>query len=548
MLTSSPPRPVRLTPSLPAGFSELRPQQEDALRAILETDKKFIIIQAPTGSGKSLIAAMAQRLLNVKALYSPHTKQLQRQFVTDFPSSVELRGRSNYPTTRFARHFPRIHAGLCTSGKEPHCRWCCDGHCGAGEGQKCKAPCAYKEQKQRALRANLAVINNAFFLNEANYVGSFSGWPLVVFDEADLLESILLGFSELSFTAKWIERLRLEPPERKTVQSSWLLWAQEQVLSTIERELRLLQTTIEDIRREEELTRMKRKVEFFLESTQAGQKWAFTATKSSWTFKPGYVSAFAPLYLWRHADRFLLMSATIISLDEMSATLRIPKEDIEFIDLPSTFPAANRSILYWPTANITKATEATERPKAIAALDEVLAVMPPVKTLVHTVSYDYTQQVLKESRFKGRMVSYSGSQQRESVLAAFKASPKPLILVAASMSRGVDLPEDECRLIVLMKTPFANLGDKQVSLRLYSDKKGGRLWYNVNAIREVVQMTGRGVRSDSDRCLSVIVDSQFGRLYEENRFLFPAWWSEALTTVKSRQHLETLVKRWQEAA
>jgi Rad3-related DNA helicase len=96
------------------------------------------------------------------------------------------------------------------------------------------------------------------------------------------------------------------------------------------------------------------------------------------------------------------------------------------------------------------------------------------------------------------------------------------------MERGVNLPGDLCRVAVVMKVPFLNLGDKQISTRLHSDKKSGQLWYNVSAIRTLVQMCGRGIRSAEDRCSIYILDAQFERLYRENKYLFPEWWRAAL--------------------
>ena len=80
--------------------------------------------------------------------------------------------------------------------------------------------------------------------------------------------------------------------------------------------------------------------------------------------------------------------------------------------------------------------------------------------------------------------------------------------------------------------PFLNLGDKQINQRLYSDKHGGQMWYAVNAIRTLVQETGRGVRSDSDTCDIYILDATFARLYREHKYLFPAWWREAVKELK----------------
>ncbi len=113
-------------------------------------------------------------------------------------------------------------------------------------------------------------------------------------------------------------------------------------------------------------------------------------------------------------------------------------------------------------------------------------------------------------------------------LEGFKADERSLVLISPSMDRGVDLPEDLCRFVVLLKVPYPYLGDIQISRRLYS-AKDGPLWYAIQTIRTIVQATGRGVRSEDDYCISYILDEQFGRLYREYTGMFPRWWRDALT-------------------
>ncbi len=538
---------LQLTPAslgLPSKFNKFWQHQLVALERMRTSTKRFTLLQGPTGSGKTLVIAAFQRLLKARFLYSCTTKQLQSQFVDDFAYdlhsqeyAVELRGRANYPTLRYSHLFPKINVSMCTSKKEAHCRWCCNADCNPegvkdGNGEEicfAKLKCPYRVQKAKAVSSDLAVVNIALFLNEANFVGQFSGWPWLVIDECDQLESALMSHIELEITKRWIDRLSLEPPARRTVAESWIDWAQNVATPAVNNELDKLQSEygVEDMRRQQELERMKSKLEFFLKEVMV-TKWVFLAGDDRWVFKPVFVSRYADYHLWRHADRFILMSATIISPDEMAHSLGIPREEIEFIDLPSTFPQERRPIYFRPVANITKKTEAVERPKAIAALDEILDGCPTNKVLVHTVSYGYAQQTVRMSRHKHRMLTYDQAQDRQSKLDEFKKAGQGTVLVASSMDRGVDLPGDLCRVVVVMKMPYLNLGDKQISTRLHSDRKGGQLWFTVNAIRTLIQMTGRAMRSAEDRCDIYILDAQFGRVYRENKYLFPAWWRAAL--------------------
>lgn len=100
-------------------------------------------------------------------------------------------------------------------------------------------------------------------------------------------------------------------------------------------------------------------------------------------------------------------------------------------------------------------------------------------------------------------------------------------MFAPSMSRGVDLAGDKCRVQIIVKCPFPSLGDKQIKARM--GLPGGQQWYSVKTVRDIVQMTGRGVRSADDWCYTYILDKQFTRnVWGSNKLLFPGYFREAV--------------------
>jgi ATP-dependent DNA helicase DinG len=147
--------------------------------------------------------------------------------------------------------------------------------------------------------------------------------------------------------------------------------------------------------------------------------------------------------------------------------------------------------------------------------------------LVHTVSYGLMKEVVAGLRRKGvqGVISYETSGDRELALRRFKDERG--VLVAPSMDRGVDLPDDLCRVVVVAKMPFAYLGDRQVSERMRLP--GGQTWYDIATTRTLVQMTGRGVRHENDWCVTYILDKQFQRYWgKQGRRLLPGWWRDSI--------------------
>ena len=514
---------------LPAKFTVYRPGQLKALERLAKTDKKYILLQGPTGCGKSLVGATLQRMLSTKVLYLVKTIQLEEQLKGDFPYAELLKGRANYPTYMRADEFPAINASLCTRGKrQVHCIWCCTGD--DKDEAKCTAytECPYYMAKLRVLKADLAITNLALFLNEANYVGGLSGFPWMVIDEADLLEESLMSFSEFRVTQRWINRLKLPPPDRKTREDAWVRWARQVARPKLEERLKELQSQwgIESIKEEEEITRGIAKLDFFLLDIETNP-WVYTEERNAYVFKPVFVSKQAQDLVWRHASRFLLMSATVIDPHQMCRDLGIPYEEADFIDLKSEFDARRRPVFYSPVVAMSHKTKDTAWRVMVKGIDKALDKYTTQKVLVHTVSTDLAQYIVKNSRHTSRIITYGNGVRREAALQLFTQSKEPKVLVAQSMERGVDLFDDLCRVILIIKVPYLNLGDKQIAKRLYSSRDGQR-WYQVQTWRTLIQMTGRGVRHDKDWCLVEILDAEFAGFYRKTKRMAPLWWRESL--------------------
>lgn len=199
------------------------------------------------------------------------------------------------------------------------------------------------------------------------------------------------------------------------------------------------------------------------------------------------------------------------------------------VTIPSSFPPSSRPIYIHPIAPMSRKNKDSAYPLVTTALGKVLNRHPEDRCLVHTVSYDlnnYTREALTRAGFGGRLVTYTTSDTKQRAIDRYLHTPKS-VLLAPSLDRGIDLPGNDCRVIVVCKIPFPSLGDKQISARLYS--KGGQAWYSVKTVRSLIQSTGRGMRSDDDYCESYILDAQFiAMVWRKNKHLLPQWWKDAL--------------------
>jgi Rad3-related DNA helicase len=197
-------------------------------------------------------------------------------------------------------------------------------------------------------------------------------------------------------------------------------------------------------------------------------------------------------------------------------------EDFHVVKVPMTFPVENRQVFVLPVATMT--AKGKEQGEWVRMRDAVLQVMRKhrgERILIHTVSYELAHYLHGE--LGG--ITYDNAASRVHALNQFK-NTEGAVMFAPSMDRGIDLPGDLCRVQVVAKLPYPYLGDKRVSTRLHAE--GGQIWYNLQTIRSLVQMTGRGVRAADDWAVTYLLDRQFVTNYHRYKPLLPDWWHDSL--------------------
>lgn len=511
---------------LPDWVQHVRPHQKQAVKDIVAAfdEHDVVFLDAPTGSGKTLIAELVRRELSLRTLYVCSDKGLQDQFKNDFPYAKLLKGRANYPVLNDNIHT----ADDCTNSGSGACWWCDQ-----------PGSCPYIVARDEASVAELAVTNTSYLLTEANHVGRFSGFPFVIVDEADTLEKMLMGFVEYTVSPARMKEMGVGGPNKSVHKPTLIKWLDDfsvRVTGRKNREsdpkkrMQLQRLHGETLRVAEELRKE-------IARPDVEGKWLreYDTRGTRLTLKPVTVDSYGTRQLWRHGKKWLLMSATIISADEMADSLGLPKS-YATVKVPMTFPVENRPIIMAPVANVVYSQMGEAIPKLVKAINRILLKHPTDRVLVHTVSYSLAEQLQAGLRMSAglaqrRIVTYKSAAERERALKTYKDT-SGCVLLAPSMARGVDLPGDLCRVQVVAKTPFLSLKDTQVSKRMRLP--GGDVWYAIQTVRDMVQMTGRGVRSKDDYAITYVLDQQFAsNLYRKHRKLFPEWWQESVVTNQS---------------
>ncbi len=198
----------------------------------------------------------------------------------------------------------------------------------------------------------------------------------------------------------------------------------------------------------------------------------------------------------------------------------------QFTSIPSRFPVPSRRIYVCPVAPMTYKTKDEAYPLMAAAIEKICQKRLD-NILVHSVSFAFADYLAKTIKVARPIYTFPPGKpkERSRAIDSFKRGEQG-ILIAPALDRGIDFPGDECRTVVVPKIPYPSLADPQISAILY--KPGGELWYSIETIRSLAQMTGRAMRSEYDYCESYILDTQFITLWRKSKNLLPSWFKDAV--------------------
>ena len=169
-------------------FEQMRTSQRSALEKFVETtnkERKFTILELPTGVGKSGIAVTLGRWADTHGAYLlTIQKMLQEQYLNEFPELVELKGASNYR----CRDYPVN----CDEGAKI---------AKMDKKKVCAGGCEYKEAKERFINTPFSVTNFAYFCSgAANQKSLFGKRKLLIIDEAHNTEQTLINHSNIEMS------------------------------------------------------------------------------------------------------------------------------------------------------------------------------------------------------------------------------------------------------------------------------------------------------------------------------------------------------------
>ncbi|WP_122089964.1 helicase C-terminal domain-containing protein [Halalkalicoccus subterraneus] len=530
-------QPARIENEFPA--PSYRGNQRSALsdiRAAFEAGNDVVLVRAPTGSGKSLLARAicgAARTVEESepkqatgAYYTtPQVSQLDDVAGDPLLSDLQvIRGKGNYTCILPGEENTKVNRAPCTRERGYDC--------------SVKHRCPYFSDRAIASNRSIAAMTLAYFMQTA---GSevFRTRDVCVIDEAhglaewaEMYATIDLGprtvpmWEELSVpeepsvsrTARYAESLSGTCTRRKDD-----LLAQEELSPDEAAERDRLQELIGDL-------------DWFVKDfrdPESPTTWTVDQSQDrSLSIKPMNPERYLSHTVWDRANRFALLSATILNKEAFCRGVGLDPDRVALVDVGHTFPVENRPLYDVTQGKMTYDEREGTIPKVARVLVRIMARHSDEKGIVHAHSYaiqDRLASLLSDFGVGDRMRTHD-REDRNAALEAWKESDRADVFLSVKMEEALDLADDLARWQVICKAPYLNTRDSRVAHRL---ERGRWAWYHRAALRTVIQACGRVVRSPDDYGATYLADSSLLDLFERARSDMPPWFAEQVDRMGS---------------
>ncbi|MFB6123277.1 MAG: helicase C-terminal domain-containing protein [Haloferacaceae archaeon] len=527
--------PDRILESFPA--PSYRGNQREALRDIRDAfaaGNDVVLVRAPTGSGKSLLAravAGAARTVDeatpaqaTGAYYTtPQVSQLDDVAEDPLLSDLSvIRGKSNYTCILPDEEETPVDRAPCARERGYDCT--------------VKHRCPYFSDRAIASSRSIAAMTLAYFMQTA---GSevFRKRDVVVVDEAHGLSEWAEMYAAIDLNPRTVpvwddvgvpDVADADDPVERTVRFAETLAgvcsrAKDDLLAKDE-------LTPEEAARRDRLQELLSDLKWFVEDARDASSpttWVVDQPDGEgepMTVKPLDPERYLNHTVWDRGNKFALLSATILDKDAFCRQVGLSPANVALVDVGHTFPLENR-----PLYDVTRGKMTYERrdetlPDVARLLVRLLARHPDEKGIVHCHSYTIQSRLrtrLAEFGVGGRVRAHD-RETRDAELESWKATDAPELFLSVKMEEALDLKGDLARWQVLCKAPYLNTNDSRVARRL---EEGQWAWYHRTALRTVIQACGRVVRAPDDHGATYLADSSLLDLFDRARADMPDWFA-----------------------
>lgn len=521
--------------------------------AKLLREKDVVIIDAPTGWGKTGLAYQIYKAMNCRTLVLNNNNVLVNQYIDLLEENLQeecssCKGANNYQCRKDPTKTPAN--SNCAKISCPFFRARLPG-------------CEYYDRRKKMNEMPLVISNYQLILSLLDAGSPIENYDLIICDECHNIEDIIVDYATVSITENIvneicgyndkIKRSRSLSDYSKEILNQKARELREIVLSTNDNNylnnFEIFHNYIADIVTilsnmgdndndfgyNDYLTKIVQKWNNYCNSQDKENFLYDSESNEAHRLVPLKIDEFFSGYMKRIGRKIVLMSATVINHKNMIKDLGLDDNKVEYIELPSKFPKENRPIVPLNTARV-KITD-----KDYQYSDDFKVLIETIVNLLNTHkqlgqsgviycnSYKLCSMIYNniKNRVNYNILMNTNAAESKIVLEKFLDTKiKNRLLISPSFAEGVNFGGDISKFQIIPKVPYLYLGSKRIATKT---RLNGR-WYTNKTIQNIIQASGRSVRSKEDEAVTYILDMDFERCYNQYKEDYPIWFNEAIAT------------------
>ena len=532
-------------------FPSFRDIQLEAIEKACFSDKRFVGLCCPTGTGKELVGMGVSRYSAKRSVILTHTRSLQDQYLDSHSNFglVDIRGKDNY-------HCLGLESGSCRDGAESNCGF------QRGHG------CSYEIQKARAMAADTVISNYAFWIN-VNDRGSglgdvdmdletgeiTGGVEQLILDEGHEAGRALENYLGFRLYEKEISRW-IDPLTQGDDLGEWAAQARL-IEEDLKAEIRTLRMEVQHVKGQrskivkllETLKHLRALYDkIFRLAGSTAEDWVCEKQEGTrwgriWEFNVISPGRYAEKYIYCGVPKVIFMSATLRPRN----ILGVRRDDMDFFEWAPIFPPQRNLKYFYPAIKdgkplrISRSSSDSDLKLWVAHNDSILDQFLDRRCVVITTSYAYQKFFMENSKHASHMVGNTQDPDSDSareVFEKFIVTPPPIVLCSPSFGTGWNFSKKRGELLLIPKLPLRPppSASKLIAARMERDRQ----WSNGETMQDIAQWAGRLMREDQDRSTVIISDGSWAWFAPRSAHLAPRGFVQSVRRVNGIKPMEKL--------
>jgi len=238
--------------------------------------------------------------------------------------------------------------------------------------------------------------------------------------------------------------------------------------------------------------------------------------EGGYIIKPIFISNM--FHLIKNSHFHLFMSATLTP-EFLTRTINFEKNaNIKFIQMKSVFKPQRKQVRFINAykLNYKKMNDPDIISEISNLCHSIITEHPQENGIIQAPSFKVAHEVYEKlssymQNSKIKLFEHKRGENFNELITQFKQCKSPSLIISPNLFVGVDLPGNESTYQIMIKAPFASLGDARMQYIIQNHP----VVYQTEALFKILQGFGRSNRSKDDYSVTYCIDSNIEKVFRK---------------------------------